>query len=73
MWEDHLWCFQSIHLVQSIFFHFSKEQLGHAKLVFSFDRKFEKSLGTFDFGDFIIIYVAESLFVFPAVLMGFSK
>ena len=38
-----------------------------------FDRKFEKSLGTFDFRDFIIIFVAESLFAFSAALMEFSK
>ena len=31
-----------------------------------FDKKFEKSLGIFDFGDFINIFVAESLFAFSA-------
>ena len=39
----------------------------------SFDKKFEKSLGTFDFGDFLIIFVAESLCAFSAALMEFSK
>ena len=44
------------------------------RILFSpFDRKFENSVGTFDFGDIIIIFVAESLFAFSAALMEFFK
>ena len=56
----------------SAIFYFSKEQLNYV-LFSAFGGKFEKSLWTFDFGDFIIIFVAESLFVFSAGLREFSK
>lgn len=42
-------------------------------LFFLLDKKFEKSLGTFDFGDFITIFVLEPLFALCASLMKFSK
>ena len=35
-----------------------------------FDKRFEKSLGTLDF---LIVFVAESLFAFSAALMKFSS
>ena len=38
-----------------------------------FDWKFKKSLGTFDFGDFITIFVAEFLRAFFAALMELLK
>ena len=64
---------KGIQQVQSLFIYCLKEQLNHARLVFSIWLKFKKSLGTFDFGDFIIIFVAESLCAFFAALMEFSK
>ena len=36
-------------------------------------KTFEKSLGTFNFGGFITIFVAESLFAFSAALIKFAK
>ena len=38
-----------------------------------FDKNLEKSLGTFDFGEFAIFFIAESLCAFSATLMEFSK
>ena len=42
-------------------------------LLLPFDKNFEKSPGTFDFGGFIIIVVSEFLFAVSAALMKFSK
>ena len=42
-------------------------------LLSPFDKKFEKSLETFVFGYFIVIFVAESPFALSEVLMEFSK
>ena len=39
----------------------------------SFNQKFGKSLGTFDFGDFIILFVAEYRFAFFIAVMKFLK
>ena len=56
--------------VQFVLFYCLKEQLNHVGLLFSLDRKFEKSFETFDFSDFIIIIVVQPLFAFSAALMG---
>ena len=42
-------------------------------LLSPFDKRLEKSLENLDFGDFIIIFVVESLFAFSAALMKFPK
>ena len=71
--EDHLWCSQSVQLV--IFFSFivSKSSAIMHFLFSPSDRKFQRSLGTFSFGGFIIIFVAVSLFASSAALMEFPK
>ena len=74
MWEDHLWCSQSIQYVQSFFFYCLKKTAQLCTSCFLHSTKtFEKSLWTFNFGGFIIIFVAESLFAFSAALIKFAK
>lgn len=59
--------------MQSFLFYCLKKQLSHAGLFSTIGQKFEKSLRTTDFVDFIIIFAVEPLFPLPTALREVLK